>query len=302
MQLTYIDKNKDNWYLVAWNLSNKCNYRCSYCPSFLNDGSSGWPEWNTVKQFIEKFNIPGKELCFRISGGEPTYWKHFLEMAKLVKQQGHIFSFLTNGSRSVEYYTEISEYSDAILLSYHPEYSSKEHFVNIIKNSKCLVGVNLMMTTDKFDELEEMAAEFYNASENVTIWPKMIVDKTSEAYTKELADYTVDQISRIKNWKYFRNLKDQKVHRGRIALDGKEITANDLMMQGLNNHKGWQCWSGLHMVSIDEWGNMYRSECRFGGKIGTIQSYVLPTTTITCGLDKCTCLSDVYLKKQTDSK
>jgi hypothetical protein len=28
--------------------------------------------------------MPGKEICYRISGGEPTYWKHFIDLAKAV--------------------------------------------------------------------------------------------------------------------------------------------------------------------------------------------------------------------------
>ena len=87
MKLTYQDSNKAQWFLVTWNLGNKCNYRCSYCPSMFNDGSTGWPDWTDVKNFVIKLNqeLPYKDICFRISGGEPTYWKHFLEFAELVK-------------------------------------------------------------------------------------------------------------------------------------------------------------------------------------------------------------------------
>ena len=72
-------------------------------------------------------------------------------------------------------------------------------------------------------------------------------------------------------------------------------------IQNLNHHKGWECWAGLHMISIDMWGDVYRSECQQGGSIGNLKSYTLPTTTITCGKDKCSCLSDVYLRKESKS-
>ena len=298
MKLHYLDPKKENWYLIAWTLSNKCNYRCSYCPSFLNDGSSGWPEWSVVEHFIKNFNVQGKELCFRISGGEPTYWKHFMDMAKLVKEQGHIFTFLTNGSKTAEYYKEISQYSDGIILSYHPQYADNNHIVDIIKSVNCPMGVNLMMVPEDFEKLEEVAKLFYNSSDKVTIWPKLILDKQPETYSNNVADYTEEQLQRIKKWPYFRNLKDQNVHRGRIALDGVEISANDLLLKGLNNHQGWQCWGGLHMISIDQWGDMWRSECK-QVKVGNLKDYTLPTTTVTCNKDKCVCLSDVYLMKST---
>ena len=91
MKLEYQDPAKKDWFLVSWDLSGKCNYQCSYCPSFLHDGQAGWPEWNTVEYFVQELNrqLPDKKICFRFSGGEPTYWKYFLNLAKLVKQHGN---------------------------------------------------------------------------------------------------------------------------------------------------------------------------------------------------------------------
>ena len=103
MKIEYVDKQKENWFLITWDLSNKCNYRCSYCPSMFNDGSSGWPELETVQDFVKNINnqLSYKDICFRISGGEPTYWKHFIDFAKVVKSHNNSFSFLSNGSRDV---------------------------------------------------------------------------------------------------------------------------------------------------------------------------------------------------------
>ncbi len=41
-----------DWVVVNWNLGNMCNFKCSYCPSILHDGSYGWNEYDTVKKFI----------------------------------------------------------------------------------------------------------------------------------------------------------------------------------------------------------------------------------------------------------
>ena len=56
MKLTYQTPEKENWFLVSWTLANKCNYRCDYCPSFLHDGSSGWPEKEDVFDFVKSFD------------------------------------------------------------------------------------------------------------------------------------------------------------------------------------------------------------------------------------------------------
>lgn len=300
MKLTYVDPNKDKWFLVTWTLSNKCNYRCSYCPSFLNDGSTGQPQWDTVERFVKDFKVPGKEICFRLSGGEPTYWKHFIDLAKLVKQQGHYFSFLTNGSQSPEYYKEISQYADGIMISYHDEYADVDHIINVVNSIDCTVVINLMMVQDKFDCMMDIAKQLYDACPKLAVWPKVVLDKTSVEYvTNKVSDYTEEQRSSIKNWPYFRPVNDSKIHRGNLLLDGIGVTGNDLILKELNQHKGWDCWAGVDMISIDMWGNIYRSECRQGGALGNLERYMMPTTTITCPANKCSCLSDIYLRKES---
>lgn len=296
--LTYYDSAKENWFLVSWTLGNKCNYRCSYCPTFLHDGSAGWPDWQSVKDFVINFKKPGKEICYRISGGEPTYWKNFLEFAQLVKEQGHIFSYLTNGSQSVEYYQRLSKYTDGMILTYHPEYTKIDHFVDILQNVSGLKGVNIMITPENFDSMLTVAETLYNASDSVAIWPKVVLDKQDGSFTNEPGKFNEEQTQRLKEWKFLRTLQDQKLHRGKLLLNGQEIGANELILSGNNNHVGWKCWGGIHGISIDHWGDIYRSDCQFGGKLGNVKDYQLPTEPIICGKEKCVCLSDIYLKKE----
>ncbi len=295
--ISYEDTNKENWFLVSWTLSNKCNYRCSYCPDHLHNGSTGQPRWDTVERFIREFKVD-KDICYRISGGEPTYWKHFIDMAKLVKESGHTFSFMTNGSQSTEYYKSISEYTDGMIISYHPEFADVEHIIDIANNVSCPIALNLMMVKDNFDDLHNTATYIYNNTERLAIWPKVILDKSDpDNITNEPSDYTESQLETIKNWPYFRKLDDSKLHRGNILLDNIKIDANQLILKGLNRHKHWNCYGGLDMINIDMWGNMYRSDCKNGGPLGNIERYGLPIIPIRCEMDTCNCLSDIYLRK-----
>jgi len=295
--ISYEDTNKENWFLVSWTLINKCNYRCSYCPDHLHNGSTGQPRWDTVERFIREFKVD-KDICYRISGGEPTYWKHFIDMAKLVKESGHTFSFMTNGSQSTEYYKSISEYTDGMIISYHPEFADVEHIIDIANNVSCPIALNLMMVKDNFDDLYNTATYIYNNTERLAIWPKVILDKSDpDNITNEPSDYTESQLETIKNWPYFRKLDDSKLHRGNILLDNIKIDANQLILKGLNRHKHWNCYGGLDMINIDMWGNMYRSDCKNGGPLGNIERYGLPIIPIRCEMDTCNCLSDIYLRK-----
>lgn len=295
--ITYENPDKVNWFLVSWTLSNKCNYRCSYCPEHLHSGYTGQPNWFTVENFVKNFSVD-KEICYRISGGEPTYWKYFEDMAHLVKDCGHIFSFMTNGSQSVKYYKSISRSSDGIIISYHPEYADIEHIIDVANSVECPVALNLMMVKDKFEDLVKLAEYIYNRTDKLAIWPKIILDKSDpEHITNTPTDYTQEQLDIIKNWSYFRKLDDSKLHRGNILLNGVKTDANELILKGLNRHKGSNCYGGLDMINIDMWGNMYRSDCKNGGPIGNIERFKLPTIPIRCEMEVCSCLSDIYLRK-----
>jgi organic radical activating enzyme len=299
MKLIYQNNAKEDWFLVSWTLSNKCNYRCSYCPEHLHSGYTGQPQWETVKRFVENFKQPGKQICYRLSGGEPTYWKHFLDLAKLVKEQGHTFSFLTNGSQGADYYNTISKFTDGYIISYHPEYADVNHISEIVKQSQCSVFINLMLSPNNFNEMLEVAKAIYYSSNNVSVWPKIILDKSNiDSISNKPADYTKEQLDIIKNWKYFRKLSDLNLHRGELLLNEVPVTANELIVTDRNRFQGWNCWGGLHMINIDMWGNIYRSDCQQGGPLGNLERYCLPSTTIKCDKSICSCLSDIYLRKE----
>jgi len=297
MKIEYKDSRKNNWFLITWDLSNKCNYRCNYCPSMFHNGSSGWPDIDEVKAFVKKINklLPEKDICFRISGGEPTYWKHFIEFAECVKSYGNSFSYLTNGSRDTTYFKTINRLTDGVILSYHPEYANKDHFIEISKIIDCPIAVNLMMIPENFNELLSLADYLY-VNSKMAIWPKLILDKIN--MTNNIAFYSKEQTLKIKNWPYFRKLNDDKIHRGSILLDSNEVSANDLILQGINKYNGWDCWAGLDQINISFEGNIYKADCQVGGIIGTIRDFTLPNIPQVCNKESCNCLSDIYLKRK----
>ena len=299
MKLTYKDPAKNNWFLVSWTLSNKCNYRCEYCPDILHNGSTGQPQWSTVKRFVQNFNLKDKKICYRLSGGEPTYWKHFIDLAELVKEEGHKFTFISNGSQSPEYFKKIAPYTDGMMLSYHKAYANPEHFIKIINESKIETVINMMLLPSDFEEIFALAEKIYSSTARASIVPKVIVDKTSsENITNEVMIYTEAQKQLIKDWPFSRKVNDEELHRGAMMLNDEVVNANDLILQDKNKFSGWNCWAGLHGVNIDMWGNMYRADCQFGGAIGNLERYKLPKEKILCGKERCSCLSDIFIRKE----
>ena len=298
MKLEYADKSMENWFLVSWTLSNKCNYRCEYCPDILHDGSTGQPKWETVKHFVENLKVD-KDVCFRMSGGEPTYWKHFYDMAKLVKSCGHNFTYVTNASQSVEYFKSINEYTDGVFLSYHSAYADAQHFIDVCQVLDCPKVVAVMLLPEHFDEMYNIAERIHNETDAM-VEPKIIVDKVNDEYpTNKVYEYSQEQKEKIKQWPFTRMLNYKGIHRGPLMYNEQYIDANHLIMEGKNKFSGWKCWAGMDGINIDMWGNMYRADCQFGGAIGNLERYKLPNEPIVCGKNICSCLSDIYIRKET---
>lgn len=301
MKITYLNPEKENWFLVTWDISNKCNYRCSYCPDFLHDGSSGWPDFEKVTRFVDTLNeqYPDKKICFRFSGGEPTYWKRFDELGKYIKAKGNYFSFLTNGSQTVEYFQNIKDHTDGVIISYHSEFAETQHIIDVANTLSCPVSINLMLVPEKFDTVVGIAKQIYENS-NAAIWPKVILTKTGDlGLTNEPKTYTEEQQHLIKHWPYFRKLDETKIHRGGIALNDKPITANEIILMGLNKYSGWKCYGGIDSLHVSAWGEVYRSDCK-QNKIGHIDDFIRPTEPTVCSKQICGCLSDLYLRKELE--
>ena len=300
MKLEYKDSNKKDWFLVTWDLSDKCNYRCSYCPSFLHDGINGWPNYDKVINFVDHLSnlVPNKKICYRFSGGEPTYWKYFAELIKYIHEKNNYVSLLSNGSKDINYWKDIDQYIDGVILSYHPEYSTADQFIDISNVLTCPIAVNLMLTPDNFNDTLLIADKLYNNS-TMAIWPKLIHDKMGEI-TNKLYKYSDSQKEIIKNWRYFRSIDSTKIHRGDLLLDGKDVNANNLILSGTNSFINWKCYAGVDQINVGLDGSVYRGDCMFGGKLGMLDNFTLPIEPIVCGKKFCNCLSDIYIRKENE--
>jgi hypothetical protein len=217
-------------------------------------------------------------------------------MIKHIKSKGHYVSYLTNASRGVKYYKDIDQYTDGMIMSYHPEYSDPVEFIKIANTMTGPVAVNLMLLPNTFEVTRRIAEQMYSQTTRLAIWPKLIHDKTINE-DNSVASYTQEQLDYIKDWPYFRKLDDSKIHRGQLLLDGTVVNANDLIMRGLNKHRGWTCYSGIDQINVGIGGDVFRADCQVGGKLGTITNYTLPTEPQICDKDSCTCLSDIYIRK-----
>jgi len=87
MKLDYQDKTKEDWFLVSWTLSNKCNYKCSYCPDILHNGTTGQPKWETVKNFVEILKYLLKKFVTDLVAENPLIGNTLLILQNLLRNK-----------------------------------------------------------------------------------------------------------------------------------------------------------------------------------------------------------------------
>jgi len=148
----------DNWFVITWELGNRCNQSCAYCHPDLHspDGKIYSLEelqnfWIDVFTKTKHLGLKYK-ICF--SGGEATIQKNFLPFLEWLKVEykDHIAKLVltSNGTASVNHYLKILDLIDNLSISLHSEYINEQKFFNKIidiKNSLPLgkfLHVNIM--------------------------------------------------------------------------------------------------------------------------------------------------------------
>ena len=127
---------------VFWELARRCNFNCSYCPDYVHNNTENHKNWDTLYsayELIKEKFLLGNSATFVISGGEPTVNPNYMDLVKLLHDEGHKISTHSNGSRTPKYYAELICYSD-INFSIHFEYldrytinlKGQEKFIKII--------------------------------------------------------------------------------------------------------------------------------------------------------------------------
>jgi len=297
-----------NTLVVNWCLLNKCNYKCSYCPEFLHSGSSDWPKLFEVEAFCSSVIdlYEGKNIYFEFTGGEVTYWKDFKNLVQYLKSNDNVYvGVISNGSQRLSWWEEMREYFDQACLSFQPEYSKRDHYINLTKiiNDYMRTHVNLMMHPDHFDlcvnVIEEIVRDVPNIS--VALQPLSVnFDDILYDYNKEqskILDRQFDMYGSKVVWN-----KDWPVFRGSMKVIGEKSlvsSAHRFIAEGINKWRGWRCYAGVEQIVVDVNGYIWRGWCLEGGHLGHISEYAgHQTDPFICGKDYCHCNFDIMCTKE----
>lgn len=308
-KLEHAKSNNVDWFVVNWCLGNTCNFSCSYCPPNLHNGTNPWPTQDTIKNFIQtvKETHPHKKLYFEFTGGEVTLYKHFLDICQYCTEQGVKVGLISNGSRTVRYWEENKQYFDHVCLSFHPEFSEADHFVEVVKtlNNDVRTHVNIMMSPEKFNYCFEIANKIKDLG-NISMALQPLIHDFGEV----LFDYTPEQkkIIDVQHELISKHIKFDKTfeyYRGAMKMmytDGTSevMSAHRFINEKANDWSGWDCYAGVEQLIVDQRGTISRGWCLEGGPVGNISdtNLNLPIDPVHCTKKMCHCNFDIMSTKE----
>jgi MoaA/NifB/PqqE/SkfB family radical SAM enzyme len=270
MNIIEVKQNWPNGYMrIHLELGNICNYKCWYCWPGSNEGTHKWPDFDLLVKnlshvldyYIE--HTDKRKFDFNLLGGEVTHWKHFIDFIKYFKERYDcIFTLTTNGSKKLSWWEAAAPYLDYVGISSHHEFADLGHLRNLadlLYKKNVIVVVKVLMDPYAWDKCMD-AVEYYKGSEKRwTIRYLEIIEIEKVNYT-EAQNKIIGKL-RARGPNLFWFFKNNKSYRSKVTVvDDKnkthKIKDHEIVLDRLNNFKGWECNVGIDWIAITIDGNV----------------------------------------------
>ena len=282
---------------VEWNIGKRCNYDCAYCPSSIHDNTSPHTDIEILKATVDKLSKMGKPVRLSFTGGEPCIHPKFDELIRYCKHVGISWiSVTTNGTRPYEFYASLPV--DQYVFSLHLEYDWLRVYDTMSKvadSTKIKIIAQIMCHHEHMSAAYTLFARCLQAHISCTL--RRIRWTEGDHNLFDDMRYHPDDLNWIK--------KQESTVQGNCVIDDQQIIhANDVIKLHLNKYKDWTCNAGLESLMINWDGEVHRATCRVGGGLGNIYegTFIVPTESIKCTRDYCTCSADIPLTKWIKSE
>jgi len=298
-------------FTTSWILGRFCNYKCSYCWPYARSDKVDHQPLEVYKHTVDEIKSQARKNGFTqfhwsFSGGEPTAYKHLLELTKHLDdgpqtpyQSVHMTTNLSPGIKWWKNWADATSLLQrrSITASFHDEFAREQEF-----GDKCLqlqyelvhVTVNQVMVPEKFYELYDRMERFYKRGINVTLKPQS--DPTASSIVE---GYTEDMIHKMQTGFPQRAYGEESYQ---IALYDSNNTeylfdqAERFNAFGFNKFKDWSCNAGYQSVIIR--GNeVKRSYSCHDVPLGTLDSFELFKEPTRCVTPSCVSSADSKIPK-----
>ena len=257
-QATMLD---ENLFSVSWILGRFCNYKCSYCWPYANSQTPDHQELEVYKKTFDeiRFQAAGNGFTrfhWSFSGGEPTAYKHFLELSsKVLLDSIHMTTNLSPGMQWWERWLDSTQMSRrrSITASFHHEFANEKEFgdkILYLMDNGVLVTINQVMVPKYFNELFDRCDRFHKRGINVTLKPQS--DPTASFVVPEYTEYQL-MIMRVG---FPQHYNDTEVLQVKLIDSQNKVwhidQAERFNSYGFNKFQGWMCNSGYQGIVIRE--------------------------------------------------
>ena len=290
---------------VYWKLTDFCNFKCNYCPSFLHSGDyatgtiPGFPSYPAIVTFMDKLKtiINGTQLNLQFGGGEPTLHPNFLDIIKYMSADNVHIGITTNGSRSEEWWNEALPFLDVVTISLHPEFTKIDKVNSVAKcitDSNTPIMFNLSCDPARWDTVLEL----YN---NIDDYLKPAVTSKVLNYletTRENYSYTDEQTNWIKTH-VGKPASSKNFINSLVYFDdgsSEDLSLGRLTINNWNEFKGWECKVASQSLVINFNGEVRAGLCNVKS-LGHLTNFNLDTNYLVCPFNFCPCPTDIRSEK-----
>ena len=276
---------------VTWETTNRCNFTCWYCPDHLHSGTSSWPDLDVSSRYFRFLREKHSNVFLDFIGGEPTLWPALPEFLENLPD-GIDCEITTNGSRTIKWWQRVGPRLRRVTISHHFASASDDHLLDVAKILDSYLELNVLLLldplySDRVRKLQDILKRLDISFETKPIFPKF--NGTMLDYSEESFELLTTNHRSKKQ--YFPDCKLKTVW-----LDDKKMRAQDIIIEGRNKFKGWQCLAGRNRLHIDFSGMIWAGSCR-SVAIGKMSEFPFLQDPIICNKDSCNCVDDVKVEK-----
>lgn len=289
---------------VGWDITQRCNYSCSYCASYNNTQPflfKSLEEYIDALEYLKDY-FGNMKVKVDILGGEPTLFKKWYEIMNWMNSSNFLPKLTTNLSVPVDTYIDKLDNNlpPFIVASYHPEFANLDNFCDntqMLKERGFLKNISLLGDPQHW----EKTLHIYNRLKEIV--PSLLLTKIKNEHTSDYSisddfvDYTEEQLKHFKknpmtDDKYTMIFEDGSIHKPSLSQ----------IRYKYSNFKGMKCAVGLYRLHINPEGDVYPSACLANyprAKMGNIykKNIIKAKSAITCPFTSCLCGPDIRIEK-----
>lgn len=301
--------------IVDWIITRKCNYKCSYCTVHDNKNGTFQPI-DKLKRVVDSLSRrKNSKIILHLSGGEPTIHPDLLEFIHYTfSNYGKKFSFQiqTNLSRKLDFYKQlVSRFTKQldqirIIATFHFEYAQEAEFLEKVEYiSKSGISIDLNIGADP-TKMENVKSLFYKCkeleSDYLIIKLVVIRENYGRLPDKRYTESDLNWLKKNYEQKQKRNISCELISKNDEIVTN-QLTSYELLLNDNNNFKGFVCYAGKNLLSINANGNVDPCVCFRKLKNNTYNVYEKPEDLellngpIICPSESCYIPQDMQIPK-----